>query len=125
MVEKESEESSVDYGFMNKYLRNESDNSKKENKESFLPVKFGASKSGATEVFGNVGEGESYSENNNFNNGFKKRYNKEDDGPKIFEEKSKVTPSIVSAERQKFLKQLEDESLSIDTAGQINHDWKK
>jgi hypothetical protein len=144
MAIKESEEHLVDYEFMSKYLRDDSDKIK-EKEESFLPVKFGASKSGSTEVFSSIGEGESYPENNNFNNrfnnGFKKQYNYNNSDEDIpiegdfddsqesgdFKRKSQVTssPKPITEAKREFLKHLEDESLSIDTCSKINHDWER
>lgn len=126
MTQKESEDSSIDYKFISKYIRDDSnedkENLKKDNQGHFLE-KFETKKSGPVEVLGSVGEGESYSENTNFN----KRQNEENEG---FEksnsnEKVEFTSKPLTDAKREFLKHLEDESLSIDTCSNINRDWKR
>lgn len=118
MTIKESEYS-IDYEFIKKYVRESSDdedNLKKENQEHLLDH-FKTKKSGSTEVFNKIGEGESYSENRSFDN----RQNKKDE----FEssnEKIESTLSPVTEAKREFLEYLEDESLSIDTCSHITHD---
>lgn len=111
---KESDDSSVDYGSISKYIRK---NSKKDSPYK----KFETQKQGTVEVFGRVGEGEGNLENSNFH----KRQEEENEGLTASSEKLKFTPKSNSGARQEFLKHLEDDSLTIDTCNRLNHDWKR
>jgi len=145
MDEKESDEgedSSIDYEFLNKYIRDDSDENSK-NQESFSE-KFKIKKlGGPTEVFGSIGEGESYSQysqntdngggnSNNGNNNFKRRYNsgntnEDEENDEKIKASSKVefTSKPISEAKKEFLEELEDESLSVDICSQVNKDWGK
>jgi hypothetical protein len=121
---KEGEEFFVDDGFINKYIRE--DNNDVET--SLFKKRFvgGTNHSGAVEVFGSVGEGESFLEGSNFNRrwgnkgGFSS--NDSDEGD---EKKTKFNSNTASKARQEFLKELDDDSLTVDTCSKVAHDWKK
>lgn len=133
MDEKESDEcenSSVDYEFISKYIRGDSDENSK-NQEN-LSKKFETKKSGATEVLGSIGEGESYSQysQNTEGNNFKKRYNtknEDDENDEKIKASSKIefTSKPLSEAKKEFLEHLENESLSVDICNQVNKDWEK
>ena len=133
---------SVDYGFISKYIKEDSGvgNDDKENRE--FSKRFETRNSNSTEVFSSIGQGESFSGSdnqgnnyNNSNNGFKNRYKDsnisgqnydediEVDIPEDVETKSESSPVIEA--KKEFLKQMQDESLSLDTASRITHDWGK
>jgi len=112
-------EDSLDQEFIDKYIREESKDSDAETnsfKERFKPKD-----SGAMEVFGSIGEGESYPEHNNFN----RRHwdsNRDDELP---DERTKSTPGPMTEVKKEILKYLEKDSLTLDTCERINKDWKK
>lgn len=78
----------------------------------------------STEVFNRIGESEIHSENPNFH----KRTWEENDGFEESDESSKTIESqskpLVEAKKE-FLEHLEDDSLTVDTCGNLNKDWKK
>ncbi|VVB78863.1 Uncharacterised protein [uncultured archaeon] len=119
MAEKESDDS-VDYGFISKYIREDSDESPKQS----LMDKFEIKRSGgATEVISRPGEGEGYFENTG-NANFKKNYNQDEEIEVDIPEDESDSKPLTEAKRE-FIKHIEDESLTLDTAGQINKDWEK
>lgn len=124
-MEKESDESSVDYDFISKYIKEDSgQNHDKENKE--FSKRFETRNSNSTEVF-TYGEAYSYSEGEK--KSFKNRYTDEgdDNGFESYSEEveSKSASTPVTAAKKEFLDQMQDESLSLDTASRITHDWGK
>ncbi len=112
---KESEDSSIDYEFIKKYIKDSSE----ESKGHFSDKKLEMKKSGDTEVFSRIGENES-SENTRFNK-------KQDEKNEEFlpNEKVEFASKPLTKAKKEFLEHLEDESLSVDTCRQINHDWKR
>ena len=141
MAIKESDDFSIDYEFLSKYIRDDSDKSKETNQSDFSIKKFESQKqnSNGTEILARDGEGESYSENTIAN---KKPWEKN----KGFDESDESDESIefddsdeesdgstekiefqsnISDAKKEFVKHLDDESLSIDTCTRINHDWEK
>ena len=109
---------SLDIEFISKYIRDDSC----EKEGNLFKERFETRKSGSVEVFGNVGEGEMYSENT----GFKKRYNQDNNfeaNDNDEEDDSKSKPK--SEAKQEFLKHLEEDSLTLDACDKVNHDWKK
>jgi hypothetical protein len=139
---KEGEESSIDsidYEFISKYIREDSceaeGNLKKSDEDNFLK-KFEAKQSGAVEVLGSIGEGESFSdkEYNGFNNHNKwknkesEKYESDETDEEVeIESDIKSSSKPLTQAKKEFLKHLENEnnSLSIDTCDRINKDWKK
>jgi len=125
MAPKESDDYSIDYEFIRKYIKDDSNcdkaDLKKEDKRPLSWKDFESEKQGTIEVFNNVGEGESYPENTNFN----KKQDENNEGFETFNGKVECIPKPNSEARQEFLKHLEDDSLSIDTCNRLNHDWKR
>eukprot|EP00825_Cyclidium_porcatum_P021114 TRINITY_DN2365_c0_g2_i2.p1 TRINITY_DN2365_c0_g2~~TRINITY_DN2365_c0_g2_i2.p1 ORF type:complete len:388 (+),score=79.50 TRINITY_DN2365_c0_g2_i2:739-1902(+) len=143
---KESED--IDYDFISKYIKDDPSLNNPDLKKDDEPSLFGSiqiRKSGATEVFGSIGQGESHSYGNsgsggNFgnsgNNNFKKKYynnNNEDDADNEIdisveeesgEENKSISKPVMEAKKE-FLDHLNDESLSVDTCSRVNYDWKK
>jgi hypothetical protein len=78
-----------------------------------------------TEVFNRIGESEIHSENSNF---YKKRGG-ENEGFERFREpnKSESISKPISDVKKEFFEHLKDNdnSLTIDTCNNLNHDWKK
>ena len=74
----------------------------------------------ATEVFNRIGEGESFSEKPNF-------YRRKSEENNWFEKQNEIesTSNPITDAKKEFFKELEDDSLDIDTCGKLNHDWKK
>lgn len=76
----------------------------------------------ATEVFNNIGESEIYSQGPNYN----RRYNRDDDFCDNSEDVEKEADSKPMAQSKKeFIEHLNDDSLTLDKCGRINHDWAK
>ncbi len=121
---KEGEEISVDDGFINKYIREDNNDAEM----SLFKKRFGGegNHSGAVEVFGSVGEGESFLEGNNFNRrwGNKGGFSSNDSDDSD-EKKTKFNSNTASKARQEFLKELDDDSLTVDTCSKVAHDWKR
>jgi len=125
MTQKEDEDSLMDYKFLSKYIREDSDENKQENlkkqgEQNLLHKKFEIGNHEATEVISRIGEGGSYPENQNF-------YKRQEDRQEFEEpdEKIEVISNPISDAKQEFLKDLEDDSLTIDTCSKLNHDWKR
>lgn len=115
---KESEDSSNDYGFISKYIREDSN----ESEANIFKEKFKTKELGVTEVFGSIGEGESFLEGTNFNKrwGNENGFSSEDS-----DEKNKAIPNNDSEAKKEFLKHLEDDdSLTIDTCSNLNRNWR-
>ncbi len=74
----------------------------------------------ATEVFNRIGEAEIYSENPYFN----RRVKRENEGVEPAGKIESMTKPILDAKKE-FFEHLEDDSLTIDTCGKLNQDWKK
>jgi len=152
MTIKESENSAIDYKFISKYIREDPDdnkeNSVKDREGQILNEKFSAEKSSATEVLGNVGEGGSFPEKDD--SVFHKKpwenkggyYNKDneddedygDEEEKVGEnykgDKKSTTPnetiesaSGIAKAKKEFLKNVNDESLTLDACERVNKDW--
>jgi hypothetical protein len=128
MTTKESDETNVDYDFLKKYIRDETSDNKKEEVGNFSIKNFQTSNRIGTEVFER--DGDDYLSNNsdnkpNFNN---KPWQKKEDGDsvgeEIFDEMEKEASSPMTKERQEFIRQMEEESLTVDTATKVNFDWK-
>ncbi|MFA5259218.1 MAG: hypothetical protein WC979_04795 [Candidatus Pacearchaeota archaeon] len=139
---KESED--IDYDFISKYIKDDPSLNNPDLKKDDEPSLFGKieiRKSGATEVFGSIGQGESHSygnsgnQGNSGNNNFKKKwnnnYNNNEDGDDEIdisvenesgEENKSVSKSVIEAKKE-FLEHLNDDSLSLDTCGSVNKDW--
>ncbi len=94
---------SEDYGFLRKYIKNESDKFKK------IPLVF-KEKNSHVEVFGRIGEGESYPE----------KINSHDEDFESSNEKIESKSNSVSDAKRKFLNEIEDDSLTIDTCRKVN-----
>ena len=134
-IKENEEDSAIDYEFLKKYIRDDSDKSKETNQSDFSIKKFESQKqnSNGTEILARDGEGESYRENTNINTNFNKRENREDEEDEINEENEEFDDSSekiefqsnISDAKKEFVKHLDDESLSIDTCTRINHDWEK
>jgi hypothetical protein len=80
----------------------------------------------ATEVFNNIGESELHSEGENFF----RRYRKEGGNSEEFVSSEKIESITkpgrpVTNAKKEFLKELEDESLTIDTCSKLTHEWGK
>jgi len=119
MTKKESEDSTTDYGFISKYIKDGTEPNNKNNGRKFSSNMFKSECRGSVEVFGKIGEGGGNTEDSNGH------YKHEDD--ENFDE-SKVTiesKSPITDTKREFIKQMEDDSLSIDTCTKLNHDWKK
>jgi hypothetical protein len=120
MATKESEGSSIDYEFLKKYIRDDSPEEKQDNNSDFSK-KFTIEKQTSVEVFGSVGEGESFSKNPFVH---KKREFEESDlsfeSPEKIESKSNITDA-----KKEFIEHLEDDSLSLDTCSNLTNDWNK
>jgi len=123
MAIKEGENSSDNYPFIKKYIRDDSDkeNLKDEDKKHFSLKNFRTENQSTIEIFGQVGEGGSYPENTNFN----KRPDQENEGFEASNEEVESISKPASDAKKEFLKHLEDDSLSIDTCNKLNHDWKR
>jgi hypothetical protein len=125
MALKDSDDPSIDYGFISKYIKEDINDAVGD----LFKKKFENKKSGATEVFGSVGEGSSYypdpdSENRNFND----RKNEDDEGFETPQKKVESITKPMAKAKQEFFDNLKDESnesLSIDTCNQLNRDWKR
>jgi hypothetical protein len=125
MTTKESDDdSTVDYEFLKKYIRDDSDKAK-ENQNDFSPNNFTSQKQGSTgiEVQSREGEGESYREETNFN---KKPWQKnndfeESDGSNEEEIESPSKP--LTEAKKEFMEHMEDDSLTLDTASKLTYDW--
>jgi len=134
---KEGEEFFVDEGFINKYIREDNNDAEASLfKKRFVGGGGGGNHSGAVEVFGSVGEGESFLEGTNFNkrwgnkNGFSSdnydsNEENDDDNDDEKPKKTKFNSNTASKARQEFLKELDDDSLTVDTCSKVAHDWKK
>ena len=86
----------------------------------------------ATEVFNRIGESEIQSGGSGSFRKYDQEYGNTGDEfegmdkPKQSTEKVEST-KLLTPEKQKFLKQIygDDESLTVDTCGKVNKDWKK
>lgn len=113
-----------DYGFISKYIKDDNRLKELKNEKKGFPVNnFTNCRSNCTEVFGSIGEGESFSENP-----FNKRNGNERDSANSksdeeIENESDVKPDTEA--KKEFIKHLQDDSLSLDTCDKINHDWKR
>lgn len=126
MTIKESDDSAIDYEFIRKYIRDDSDKNKEANQTDFSLNFVSQKQSGtSTEILSREGEGESYRENSDFN---KKPWQKN----KGFEEPLETDESNETIESQskplteakkEFLEHLEDDSLTVDTCTKLTHDW--
>ena len=138
---KESDDDSVDYSFISKYIRDDSaevkENSKKESIGDFSLKNFQAKDKGSVEVFGNIGEDEMYSENPN-SKFHKKSFDEDSDDSDESEESDDSEEScgkiesgpiskIATEAKKEFRKHLEEKNntLTIDACEKVNHDWKK
>lgn len=126
MAQKESDDS-IDYGFISKYIKEDFNDAE----GNLFRERFETKKSGATEVFSSIGQGESYSQGSG-NNSFKNRYNKSEiSGQNYSDEEIEVDIPIesesdstpVTEAKKEFLENLKDESLSVDTCSNVNKDW--
>ena len=115
MAQKESEDFSIDYEFISRYIRDDS----KEDKKNIKKV-FETEKQNPNEVFGSIGEGESFSKNFNLHK------NREEDSTGIVESDVETLSESkpISEAKKEFIKHIEDDSLTIDTCSRLNHDWK-
>lgn len=120
----ESDESS-DYGFISKYIRDDNDNGKSNDEEiKSFKDRFTMRQSGTVEVFGSVGEGESFS--NNFNNSSNfngKRFHKKEED--FDEDENNEESSKTSEAKKEFLKKIKEDSLSLDTCEKVGRDWNR
>lgn len=134
------EEDSIDYGFINKYINDNDNNTnpgdknkfvKKDSNNSFSNTRFLTRKSGSTEVFSRIGEGESH--NSNTPNNFNKKYNNEDndssddefDDVESKSGKKEIGNNPMTEAKKEFIKHLEEDSLNLDTCSNVNQDWKR
>ena len=131
----EVDDYSVDNSFISKYIRDDSC----EKEGGLLRERFKAKESGVVEVFGSVGEGESfehfgsngfkrgYNSGNSSNggNGYRKESDDMDDNDEDSESGSDSKPKNHSSAKKEFLKELSDDSLSVDTCSNVSRDWKR
>ncbi|MBR9704767.1 hypothetical protein GOV12_05110 [Candidatus Pacearchaeota archaeon] len=118
MKHEKSDNSSNEFESINKYIRD--DSKEDNNKSNNFSKKFEINNNGPTEVFGRVGEGESYSNNETSHKA------KEDVDESFSKIKEKtVSKSPVTDAKQDFIKQMEDDSLTMDTCSKVNKDWNK
>ena len=123
---RESEDSSVDYGFISKYIREDSNGIA----GNLFKEKFKTKEIGSTEVFNSIGQEDDYPEKGNFNRRYNNQYNGDDDSEAFDDEESdekvKSTPSPVSEAKKEFLEHLKKKDvLTVDTCISLTHDWKK
>ncbi|MFH1358887.1 MAG: hypothetical protein ABIH37_03305 [archaeon] len=121
--DKKSEEDLNDYEFISKYIRDDSDqdNLKKENENQVFKEKYKLKEQGSTEVFNSIGESEGYSENSNFH----KHHNEDSSMFEVSDEKVESIAKPLTSSKKEFIKQLNDDSLTIDTCSKLTHDWGK
>jgi len=127
----EVDDSSEDYGFIDKYIREDSNNVEGEANASRILNRFKIKESGTVEVFGSVGEGENRVEQNEFNKG--KSYgdrnwnNRTEDESELDGGNEETVKKKISEARKEFLNEIQEdnESLTIDTCSKLTHDWKK
>ncbi len=126
------EDSSVDskdYGFISKYVRDDSNDVE----ANLFKKKFETKEFGSTEVFNSIGQEEDNQENINFSKRYNKNFNKwqnnKDEESEVFDEsfdeKEKSISDPVSEAKKEFLEHLEKDSLTVDTCIKLTHDWKK
>jgi hypothetical protein len=123
---RESEDSSVDYGFISKYIREDSNGIA----GNLFKEKFKTKEIGSTEVFNSIGQEDDYPEKGNFNRGYNNKYNQDNDSEEFEDESSdekvKSTPGPVSEAKKEFLEHLKKkDALTVDTCISLTHDWKK
>ena len=129
----------IDY--ISKYIREDSNEIDGAANANILRDRFKTRECGTVEVFGSVGEGESHSEQNGFNNG--KSYggvswnnrnnnnnNRGDESEFSGDEGNGDEMNVkkkISEARKEFLNEIQEdnESLTIDTCSKLTHDWKK
>jgi len=118
-------EEQEEIGYISKYIREDSKDNEMEAND--FKQRFKSKDSGTIEVFGSVGEGESFSENN----GFKKRYNQDgrnnwDGGDdENDDDKANSGSEPTSRAKKEFLDKIQEDSLTIDTCSNVGRDWKK
>ena len=133
MTIKESDEFSIDYEFLGKYIRDDSNKDKQSSNGNFSFKNFESQKqNGEIEVFDSVGEGESFSSPNinNNQNSFNKKPWQKNKGFEELDESDESSEKIesksnISDAKKEFMEHLEDESLTVDTANKLNFDWKR
>jgi hypothetical protein len=117
METKESEDSSENYEYIKKYIRD--DNKSPKDKSFFSDSKFKMSRNGSNEVFNRIGESESHDNPTNY---YKKHDSDYDESSKSVEKNESTSNPVVAAKKE-FITGLEDESLTLDTCSRLTHDW--
>lgn len=116
--------SSVDYTSISKYIKEDSEIKKNQNKNSFSNEIFKSKDQTSVEVLGSIGEGESYSESG-FNKNQDQEINTSDKPSQPSEKIDSIKPNTKA--KQNYLKQIygDNNSLTVDTCNQVNKDWGK
>ncbi len=120
-MEKETEDFSVDYGFISKFIQDDEDKEKRESNENFLFKYLQTKNTGEIEVFSSVGEGQDNSQSlNSFKGRFKENTGFEEEPQESFETIQSESP--VTEAKKEFIKHLQEDSLTIDACEKLNHD---